>query len=93
MGVNQASSLLFHSVLHYFGGNAGGRGGRLLLLFFPPLKTKRCGHQGVNHIYLSHEWEIINHSSQVKSFIYAVGFHFIEERCVRLASATLHFSK
>lgn len=37
--------------------------------------------------------EIINHSSQVKSFIYALGFHFIEERYVLLASARLHFSK
>lgn len=61
------------------------------VLFFS-LK-QRCAHHGVNHIYLSHEWEIINHSSQVKSFIYAVGLHFIEERCVLWASASLHFSK
>lgn len=29
----------------------------------------------------------------MKSFIYALGFHFIEERYVLLASAGLHFSK
>lgn len=37
--------------------------------------------------------ETINHSFQVKSFIYVLGFHFIAERYVLLASAGLHFSE